>query len=115
MSELEKARAGVVLSLLTLTLTWLLMSNGDDHQSNTAATNPVLLCASTHGALCEAPVATDQLPHLGSMVVSAPRLPADLGHLVVMASRLSDDSLARNAPRDRRRRTRGSQETTVVQ
>lgn len=94
MSELEKARAGVFLSILALTLTWMLLSNGDDHQSNTAATNPVLICASTHGALCDAPVPTDQLPHLGSMVVSAPRLPADLGHLVVMASRLPDDSLA---------------------
>jgi hypothetical protein len=95
MSELEKARAGVFLTLLALTLTWLLLSNGDDHQSNAAATNPVLICASTHGAVCVAPVPTgNEPPYLGTMVVSASRLPADLGHLVVMASRLPDDSLA---------------------
>lgn len=96
MSELEKARAGVFLSLLALTLTWLLLSNGDDYQPSAAATNPVLICASTHGAVCEAPVPTrDGTAYLGELVVSASRLPADLGHLVVVASRLPDDSLAR--------------------
>jgi hypothetical protein len=72
-----------------------LLSNGDDYQASTAATNPVLICASTHGAVCDAPVPTRNEPaYLGTMVVSAPRLPADLGHLVVVASRLPDDSLA---------------------
>ena len=101
MSELEKARAGVFLSLLALTLTWLLLSNGDDSQPSAQATNPVLLCASTHGAVCEAPAPIgpdgftgfagtngSERVFLGQIIVSASRLPADLGRLVVVASRL---------------------------
>lgn len=101
MSELEKARAGVFLSLLALTLTWLLLSNGDDYPPSAQATNPVLLCASTHGAVCDAPAPVgpdgftgiagtngSEPVFLGQMIVSASRLPADLGHLVVVASRL---------------------------
>jgi len=115
MSELEKARAGVFLSLLAVTLTWLLLSNGDDYRPSAQATNPVLLCASTHGAMCEAPAPTRNEPaYLGEMVVSASRLPADLGHLVVLASRLPDNSFARM----RLAIANGDleeQETTVVQ
>ena len=95
MSELEKARAGVFLSLLTLTLTWLLVSNGGEYQPSAKQANPVLICASTHGAICEAPDAARNEPaFLSELVVSASRLPADLGHLVVTASRLPDESLA---------------------
>lgn len=95
MSQLEKARAGVFLSILALTLTWLLLSNGDDDQPGAKASNPVLLCASTRGAICEAPDAARNEPaFLSELVVGASRLPADLGHLVVTASRLPDESLA---------------------
>lgn len=115
MSELERARAGVFLSLLALTLTWLLLSNGDDYQPGAKAPNPMLLCASTHGAICETPAATrNETAFLSEIVVSASRLPADLGHLVVTASRLPDDSLAGTrlviAEGEREK-----QQTTVVQ
>ena len=43
MSELEKARAGVFLSLLALTLSWLLLGNGDEIEPRAEAVNPVLL------------------------------------------------------------------------
>jgi len=107
MSELEKARAGVFLSLLALTLSWLLLGNGDEIEPRAEAVNPVLLCASTHGAVCEAPapVRTDEFTAvadatrdgpalIGQIVVSASRLPADLGHLVVVASRLPAEPFA---------------------
>lgn len=108
MSELEKARAGVFLSLLTITLTWLLISNENGVQSSSEVVNPLALCASTHGALCEAPaevgsegsiaVATTIAPervHLGEIVVTAARQPADLGHMVVAATRLPAEPLAK--------------------
>lgn len=100
MSELEKVRAGVFLSLLTLTLTWLLIGNGGGAQSRSAGLDPVALCASTHGALCEVPAggavasATEGEP-LGSLVVTAPRAPADLGHIVVVASPLPEEPLGK--------------------
>jgi hypothetical protein len=104
MSELETARAGVFLTLLALTLTWLLLGNGNEVRPRAEVANPLLLCASTHGAVCEAPTpvpsdraaavgATRDGPVLiGEIVVSASRLPADLGHLYVVASRLPAES-----------------------
>ena len=88
MSDLEKARAGVFLSLLALTLSWLLLSNGNDPQSRAQAVSPIALCASTHGAVCNVPEGAADAVHLGEIVVTASRLPADLGHMVVLASRL---------------------------
>ena len=95
MSELETARAGVFLSILTLTLTWLLMSNADDARSVAPDQRPLAVCASTHGAICDAvPSASIAaataagFSNLGEIVVTASRLPAPLGRMVVSASRL---------------------------
>jgi hypothetical protein len=87
MSELEKARAGVFLTLLALTLTWLLLGNGDAVRPRAEVANPLLLCASTHGAVCEAPAPSDRAAAVGAtrdgpvligeIVVSASRLPAE--------------------------------------
>lgn len=107
MSELEKARAGVILSILVLTLTWLTLSNSGGEQEGARAVEPVVLCASTHGAICDV---TEDAPgqsassagpgladaaDLGEIVVSASRLPAPLGYLVVTASRLPEDPFAK--------------------
>lgn len=107
MSDLEKARAGVFLSLLAFTLTWLL-NKGNDSQSRADAVNPIVLCATTHGAVCD--VTTDAGPeqaaslatqtaadtvHLGEIVVSDSRLPTDLGHMVVSATRLPEEPFAK--------------------
>ncbi len=105
MSELEKARAGVFLSLLALTLTWLLLSNSDDLQSSAEPVNPIALCATTHGAVCDVTgeVGSDVV-HLGEIVVTASRLPTNLGHMVVSATRLPGEPFAKvqlaNAKRD---------------
>ena len=97
MSELETARAGVFLSILALTLTWLLLSNGHDVRTEPRATQPLAVCASTHGAICDAPQSTSIAPasisglaDLDEVVVAASRLPTPLGHMVVSASRLPD-------------------------
>lgn len=101
MSELETARAGVFLSILTLTLTWLLMSNADDARSVAPDQRPLAVCASTHGAICDA-VPSDSVAataagvtSLGEIVVTASRLPAPLGRMVVSASRLPDDPFSK--------------------
>jgi hypothetical protein len=127
MSELETARAGVFLSLLALTLTWVLLGSDEEIQPSAEPANPLLICASTHGAVCEAPAA---LPGnapgavadaadsgaalVGEIAVTASRLPADLGQLVVVASRLPAEPFAKvqlAKARDSRRDAR----TTVVQ
>jgi hypothetical protein len=101
MSELETARAGVFLSILALTLTWLLFSNADDARTGARAVQPVAVCASTHGAICDAApvessvaVAAD-VAYLSEIEVTAARLPAPLGHLLVVATRLPSDSLSK--------------------
>jgi hypothetical protein len=97
MSELETARAGVFLSILTLTLTWLLMSNGSDVQTRAPSAEPLAVCAATHGAICEAtpPSASAAVASLGEIVVTASRLPTPLGRLVVVASRLPSDPMSK--------------------
>ena len=96
MSELETARAGVFLSILALTLTWLLLNNGTAVRSEPQVAQPLTVCAATHGAICEvAPVKTTRADagQLGEIEVSASRLPMPLGRLVVVASRLPNESL----------------------
>ena len=100
MSELETARAGVFLSILALTLTWMLFSNSDHARTRTQDTQAIAICASTHGAICNvAPSTTvaqgSELALLGEVVVTASRLPTPLGRLVVTASRLSSDALSK--------------------
>jgi hypothetical protein len=93
MSELETARAGVFLSVLALTLTWLLLNNDSNVRTPAQAEQPLAVCAATHGAICEpAPVDASQADaaQLGEIVVTAARLPTPLGRLVVVASRIPD-------------------------
>jgi hypothetical protein len=100
MSELETARAGVFLSILALTLTWVLFSNSDDTRTAVQAQS-IAVCASTHGAICDAPPSTEipassaDIAYLGEVVVTASRLPIPLGRLVVSASRLPPDPYSR--------------------
>jgi hypothetical protein len=98
MSELETARAGVFLSILTLTLTWLLFNNSADVGPAARSAQPLTVCASTHGAICEpAPVnaSAADVAQLGEIVVTAARLPTPLGRLVVVASRLPNEPLSK--------------------
>lgn len=103
MSELETARAGVFLSLLALTLTWVLLRNSDTTPTDAQA-RAVAVCASTHGAICETPPSSSavaarkaDIAYLGEVEVTAARLPTPLGRLVVSASRLSNDPRVRLA------------------
>jgi hypothetical protein len=100
MSELETARAGVFLSILALTLTWALFSNSNVARTASPAAQSLTICASTHGAICEAAPAAQvgaasDVAFLGEVVVTASRLPTPLGRLVVTASRLSPDEFGR--------------------
>ena len=96
MSELETARAGVFLSILALTLTWLLFHNDSNVRTPAQAAQPLAVCAATHGAICE-PARVNESPadvaQLGEIVVTASRLPTPLGRLVVVASRIPDGPL----------------------
>jgi hypothetical protein len=96
MSELETARAGVFLSILALTLTWLLLNNGRDVRTEAQDAQPLTICAATHGAICglaPADATAADVAHLGEIEVSAVRLPMPLGRLVVVAARLPDEPL----------------------
>ena len=98
MSELETARAGVFLSILALTLTWLLLNNGSDVRTAAQVAQPLTVCAATHAAICEvAPVDATRadVAHLGEVEVTAARLPMPLGRLVVVASRLPNEPLSK--------------------
>ncbi|HJS22141.1 MAG TPA: hypothetical protein VJ764_05750 [Steroidobacteraceae bacterium] len=98
MSELETARAGVFLSILALTLTWLLLRNGSAGRPEADVARPLAVCASTHGAICEPiriNVGTADVAHLGEIEVTAARLPTPLGRLVVVASRLPAEPLSK--------------------
>lgn len=101
MSELETARAGVFLSILALTLTWVLFSNSNDARTAVQGSQSIAVCASTHGAICDAPptseiaAASADIAYLGEVVVTASRLPTPLGRLVVSASRLPADAYSR--------------------
>jgi hypothetical protein len=96
MSELETARAGVFLSILALTLTWLLLNNGGDVRTEAQDAQPLTICAATHGAICglaPADATAADVAHLGEIEVSAVRLPMPLGRLVVVAARLPSEPL----------------------
>jgi hypothetical protein len=98
MSELETARAGVFLSILALTLTWLLLKNGTDVRTAPQVAQPLTVCAATHGAICEvAPLDATRADgaHLGEIEVTASRLPMPLGRLMVVASRLPEEPLSK--------------------
>jgi hypothetical protein len=97
MSELETARAGVFLSILALTLTWLLLYKDSDVRTPAQVAQPLTVCAATHGAICEpAAVNASQADagQPGEIVVTASRLPTPLGRLVVVASRIPDAPLS---------------------
>ena len=94
MSELETARAGVFLSILALTLTWLLVRNGSDVRTETPVAQPLAVCAATHGAICELDATGAGVAQLGEIEVTASRLPTPLGRLVVVASRIPDAPLS---------------------
>lgn len=119
MSELEKARAGFVLTLVIALL--LILSLRDSSSSTQTSANT---CFATRGAVCEpqdfaamlAPIpAASEIADLGHMVVSASRQPADLGAMVVAATRLERNEISgvRLAKVEARQRE-GLQSTVVL-
>ncbi|HEY7378680.1 MAG TPA: hypothetical protein VH542_08370 [Steroidobacteraceae bacterium] len=99
MSELEKARAGFVVSLLLFALGLVLLEREPSRVSGTAES--VAVCAATKGALCapadDASVAhrshagSSQLTQLGAITVVASRLPAHVGEMLVQAPRFATE------------------------
>jgi hypothetical protein len=96
MSELEKARAGFVLSLLLFSLGLVLLEREPSHVRGTAEI--VTVCAATKGALCEPAkdasvahrpdTASSHFTQLGAITVVASRLPAHVGAMLVQAPRV---------------------------
>lgn len=120
MSELETARAGVFLSILVLTLTWLLMSNANEAGTAARELRPVEVCASTHGAICEAvpsaaitAATATAVISLGEIVVTASRLPTPLGRMVVSASRLPSQRFSKVSLADAGHEIEGSKSIVV--
>jgi hypothetical protein len=103
MSELEKARAGFVLSLLIFASGLVLLQH--EHPAGVAtAEQTITVCAATKGALCtpadatggasdahEARVADGGVKPLGAMTVTAPRVPTQLGEMLVLAPRFATE------------------------
>jgi hypothetical protein len=97
MSELEKARAGFVLSLLLFSLGLVMLEDEPATPAVTAAQS-VTVCAATKGALCDAgeassqaAIATDvgasRVKPFDSITVVSTHLPAHLGEMLVLAPR----------------------------
>jgi hypothetical protein len=99
MSELEKARAGFVLSLLLFSLGLVLLDREPAHVNGTAES--VAVCAATKGALCEPAdeasvahrpdAASSHLTQLGAITVVASRLPTQIGEMLVQAPRFATE------------------------
>jgi hypothetical protein len=104
MSELEKARAGFVLSLLLFSLGLVMLDReGPATPGVTAAQNQnITVCAATKGALCDGSevsskaggdtdVGAARPKPLGSITVAATRLPVHLGDMLVLAPRFATE------------------------
>jgi hypothetical protein len=99
MSELEKARAGFVLSLLLFSLGLVLLQR--EPTGVRGAAESVAVCAATKGALCEpanepsvahrSDTASSDLTQLGTIAVVASRLPAQVGEMLVQAPRVATE------------------------
>ncbi|HZF25617.1 MAG TPA: hypothetical protein VEZ88_05110 [Steroidobacteraceae bacterium] len=101
MSELEKARAGFVLSLLLFSLGLVLLQREEPAGVGAAASQSIAVCAATKGALCE-PVkeggvalesgsARQDVAPLGAVTVVARRVPTRLGEMLVVAPRFAGE------------------------
>src|SRR5262245_10573499 len=103
MSELEKARAGFVLSLLLFSLGLLMLDREQSASPGMTISQDqsMSVCAATKGALCDA---GERVPTvggasesrarekaLGSMTVIAARLPTHLGNMLVLAPRFATE------------------------
>ena len=122
MSELEKARAGFVLSLLLFSL-GLVMLDGEQAASpgvTISQDQSVSVCAATKGALCDAGEALSTAggdnesvavrKSLGSMTVVAVRAPTHLGKMLVLAPRFATELDGRL----RLATARGAAETEII-
>jgi len=102
MSELEKARAGFVLSLLLFSLGLVMLERDDPATPGVTAAQgiaqSIAVCAATKGALCDAgesnsqaafttDVGASRVKRLGSITVVSARQPAHLGKMLVLAPR----------------------------
>jgi hypothetical protein len=117
MSELEKARAGFVLSLLLFALGLAMLERDEPAAPDATMTQnqSVAVCAATRGALCDqAGLGGDsgaaREKSLGSMTVVAGRLPAHLGEMLVLAPRFATELDGRL----RLATARGAAETEVI-
>ena len=103
MSELEKARAGFVLSLLIFAAGLVLLQH-EQPAGVATAEQTITVCAATKGALCTpadatggasevyaARVADGDVKLVGAMTVIAPRLPSQLGDMLVVAPRFATE------------------------
>ncbi|HKE45702.1 MAG TPA: hypothetical protein VKB41_14320 [Steroidobacteraceae bacterium] len=120
MSELEKARAGFVLSLLLFALGLVLLHREEPAKVSATAEQSVIVCAATKGALCE-PVnessvalqsdrARSEVPRLGAITVVAARLPNHLGEMLVQVPRYATELDGRL----RLATARGAAETEII-
>jgi hypothetical protein len=121
MSELEKARAGFVLSLLLFSLGLVMLEREEPATPGVSATENIAVCAATKGAVCnsgeesskaadDAAVVSGREKPLGSITVMGARLPAHLGEMLVLAPRFATE-------RDGRLRVataRGAAETEII-
>ena len=98
MSELEKARAGFVLSLLLFSLGLVMLDRDEPATPGVTAVQSITVCAATKGALCDAgedssqaaiatKVGVSSVKPLGSITVVSARQPAHLGQMLVLAPR----------------------------
>ena len=103
MSELEKARAGFVLSLLVFAAGLVLLQHERPAPVPTTE-QTITVCAATKGALCtpsdaiggigdarETRVAGGEARLLGTLTVTAQHLPMYLGDMLVLAPRFATE------------------------
>jgi hypothetical protein len=123
MSEIEKARAGFVLSLLLFAFGLVMLDREQSGSSGTAISQDqtVAVCATTKGGLCNAgeepsmaardtEAVAGREKSLGSITVVAARLPSHLGNMLVLAPRVATELDARL----RLATARGAAETEVI-
>ena len=123
MSEIEKARAGFVLSLLLFAFGLVMLDREQpvSRDPDISQDQTVALCATTKGGLCnageepsraarDAEAVTERDKSLGSITVVAARLPAQLGNMLVLAPRVGTELDARL----RLATARGAAETEII-
>ena len=121
MSELEKARAGFVLSLLLFSLGLVMLEREEPATPGVTAAQSIALCAASKGALCdsgedrtktgsETDVGAARVKPLGSATVVATGSPAHLGEMLVLAPRLETELDGRL----RLATARGAAETEII-